>query len=100
MAFLVRTLLHIATAQIAAHHTSILLLIASRLMLRIASISVFGLLGFALAHAGEAPVVSTNHYSLHGELSFSFFRGAVETHTERLRCEVLRDGELLRIAIC
>ena len=50
-----------------------------------------------LLQALEQPGVSARDYLLHGELSYSYFKGTSQTFSEKLQCEVLRDGDHLRI---
>jgi hypothetical protein len=68
-----------------------------RLMVRIVSVLISAFFGFAFVRGAEPPVNSIRHYSLYGELSYSFFKGTRQTVAENLQCEVLRDGDRLRI---
>jgi len=69
----------------------------SRFMVRIVSISLPVLIACGLMEAAEAPLISTRDYSLQGELSYSYFKGTSQTHAEKRQCEVLREGDRLRI---
>ena len=81
-------------------HSLISVVSLSKFMRRIFSILISALLGFALVQAAEPPVASIKQYSLYGELSYSFFKGTNQTVAERLQCEVLRNGDHVRISTC
>jgi thiol-disulfide isomerase/thioredoxin len=69
----------------------------SRFMVRFVSISLPVLLGCGLMEAAGPPLISPRDYSIHGELSYSYFKGTSQTYAEKRQCEVLRDGDRLRI---
>ena len=71
-------------------------------MRRILAISMPILLACGLTQAEDPHAISTRDYSLMGDLSYSYFRGTNQTHTEKRQCEILRSGDWIRIttSIC
>jgi peroxiredoxin len=53
--------------------------------------------GCKLLQAAESPLPTSRSYDLQGELTYSYFRGATQTYKQKLRCELLRNNDHLRI---